>query len=194
MNCSRCSRDLSKYNLDRARVLCPSCTQKKVLEIESVSTKQKPTKAKKKLVRELEAVTMQNMTTLPEDWKEIKSEIIKRDKHRCYICNDKAKKPIVHHRDGNQQNNAPGNLTTICLPCHDKLPVAPLREAFYCRVYWHQFPTRAVCIRTGQEGVHPDNCPYYTDEHGCLIASVYSSSKTALREEFFALRGSQEEI
>ena len=40
--------------------------------------------------------------------------------HQCPICGKK-KKLIVHHIDGNDRNNKPNNLTSMCVSCHAKL-------------------------------------------------------------------------
>jgi hypothetical protein len=43
--------------------------------------------------------------------------ILKRDEYRCVVCNHKSYLKI-HHRDGNRDNNAEGNLVTVCHRCH----------------------------------------------------------------------------
>ena len=51
--------------------------------------------------------------------KALKSEIIKRDGGKCYICG-KNNDLVVHHIDYNKDNCNPNNLITLCRSCHSK--------------------------------------------------------------------------
>lgn len=54
-----------------------------------------------------------------EQWKEIRLKILERDKYTCQYCGFKAEKwQIVHHIDGNPNNNTENNLETICPMCN----------------------------------------------------------------------------
>lgn len=54
-----------------------------------------------------------------EEWKKLRLKILKRDDYTCRYCGFKAKKwQIVHHIDGNPNNNDEGNLETICPMCN----------------------------------------------------------------------------
>lgn len=60
----------------------------------------------------------------PENWNEIRAEIIKRDRYTCYRCEMKAERMgdlSVHHiiprAEGGSENQE--NLITLCHPCHD---------------------------------------------------------------------------
>ena len=54
-----------------------------------------------------------------EEWKKIRLEIVKRDNYTCQYCGFKSEKwQIVHHVDGNPNNNSKGNLETICPMCN----------------------------------------------------------------------------
>lgn len=46
----------------------------------------------------------------------------------CEGCGDHAERLVLHHIDGNPKNNAPTNLTYLCVPCHMALhrPETPL--------------------------------------------------------------------
>jgi hypothetical protein len=52
-------------------------------------------------------------------WKQIRMKILERDNHTCRYCGFRAFKwQVVHHIDGNPENNARKNLETICCMCN----------------------------------------------------------------------------
>lgn len=51
----------------------------------------------------------------------ILDEVLFRADHTCCICRAKGKDVQVHHIDGNNSNNNPGNLAVVCLDCHSKV-------------------------------------------------------------------------
>lgn len=54
-----------------------------------------------------------------EDWKILRLKILKRDDYTCGYCGFRADKwQIVHHIDGNPNNNDENNLETICQMCN----------------------------------------------------------------------------
>ena len=54
-----------------------------------------------------------------EQWKTLRLEILKRDDYTCRYCGFKAAKwQIVHHIDGNPNNNNKRNLVTVCQMCN----------------------------------------------------------------------------
>ncbi len=54
-----------------------------------------------------------------EEWKILRLGILKRDNYACQYCGFKAEKwQIVHHIDGNPNNNKENNLETICPMCN----------------------------------------------------------------------------
>lgn len=54
-----------------------------------------------------------------EEWKKLRLRILKRDKYTCHYCGFKSEKwQIVHHIDGNPNNNNENNLETICPMCN----------------------------------------------------------------------------
>lgn len=54
-----------------------------------------------------------------DEWKALRSRILKRDNFVCQYCGFKADKwQIVHHIDGNPNNNDENNLETICPMCN----------------------------------------------------------------------------
>jgi hypothetical protein len=54
-----------------------------------------------------------------DDWARLRLMILKRDDYTCRYCGFKAEKwQIVHHIDGNPNNNDEGNLETICPMCN----------------------------------------------------------------------------
>ncbi len=53
------------------------------------------------------------------EWKKLRLEILKRDNYTCRYCGFKSDKwQIVHHIDGNPNNNEKDNLETICPMCN----------------------------------------------------------------------------
>ena len=53
------------------------------------------------------------------EWKTLRLKILKRDTYTCQYCGFKAEKwQIVHHIDGNPNNNKEDNLETICPMCN----------------------------------------------------------------------------
>ena len=55
----------------------------------------------------------------PRIWEQIRVEILERDNYACRYCGFKAFKwQIVHHMDGNPDNNNRANLETICAMCN----------------------------------------------------------------------------
>lgn len=64
--------------------------------------------------------------TLPNNWNDLRSHIIERDKHICVLCGYKLddKNVHIHHiiyraHDGSHQ---PKNLVSLCKYCHASLP------------------------------------------------------------------------
>ena len=61
--------------------------------------------------------------------KKLKEEIRRRDKYICQECGKTQEQSLietnrkldVHHRDGDDTNNAEENMTTLCCSCHRKL-------------------------------------------------------------------------
>ncbi len=114
-------------------------------------------------------------TTLPDNWQEAQKRIFRQDRKRCVVCgaNSWIKKLLVHHRDGNEQNNKPSNLITVCHDCHAKFPVPPFSENFYCKTIIHRWYD-PVCLRLGKKIkiTDPRNCPFYSRVHGCLFCAL----------------------
>ncbi|MFH1638092.1 MAG: helix-turn-helix domain-containing protein [Candidatus Woesearchaeota archaeon] len=53
-----------------------------------------------------------------QEWKDLRLKILKRDGYCCQYCGFRAEKwQIVHHMDGNPNNNDESNLETICPMC-----------------------------------------------------------------------------
>lgn len=48
--------------------------------------------------------------------REARPDTLERDGGQCGLCNKVAKQ--IHHIDGNNQNDQPGNLITLCRQCH----------------------------------------------------------------------------
>ncbi len=121
-------------------------------------------------------------TTLPQDWKAMRNRIKKSDGHQCVICGER-RWLTVHHRDGNQQNVAPENTITICRICHDKIPVPPFSDDYYCKIYIHEWgfkydeeagedieTYKPVCCRLGVRAGYRDSrtCEFFSKNRGCL--------------------------
>jgi hypothetical protein len=54
-----------------------------------------------------------------EEWRTFRLRILQRDNYTCQYCGFKAEKwQIVHHIDGNPNNNDNNNLETICPMCN----------------------------------------------------------------------------
>ncbi|MEM5793243.1 MAG: HNH endonuclease [Candidatus Aenigmatarchaeota archaeon] len=54
-----------------------------------------------------------------QEWRNLRLKILKRDDYTCRYCGFKAEKwQIVHHIDGNPNNNDEKNLETICPMCN----------------------------------------------------------------------------
>jgi len=57
--------------------------------------------------------------TSREEWKIIRKRILERDNYACQYCGFKAEKwQIVHHIDGNPNNNSEKNLMVVCQMCN----------------------------------------------------------------------------
>ena len=53
------------------------------------------------------------------EWQKLRKTILQRDEYVCQYCDFKSKKyQIVHHIDGNPQNNSDDNLVVICQMCN----------------------------------------------------------------------------
>ncbi len=61
-----------------------------------------------------------NITSLNSlEWRKLRKKILERDEYICQYCGFKSKKyQIVHHIDGNPQNNSDDNLVVICQMCN----------------------------------------------------------------------------
>lgn len=54
-----------------------------------------------------------------EEWKKLRLEILKRDNYTCQYCGFRSEKwQIVHHIDGNPNNNSYNNLEVACPMCN----------------------------------------------------------------------------
>ena len=53
------------------------------------------------------------------EWQKLRKKILQRDEYACQYCGFKSQKyQIVHHIDGNPQNNSDDNLVVICQMCN----------------------------------------------------------------------------
>jgi len=53
------------------------------------------------------------------EWQKLRKKILQRDEYTCQYCGFKSQKyQIVHHIDGNPQNNSDDNLVVICQMCN----------------------------------------------------------------------------
>ncbi len=53
------------------------------------------------------------------EWQKLRKKILERDEYACQYCGFKSQKyQIVHHIDGNPQNNSDDNLVVICQMCN----------------------------------------------------------------------------
>jgi len=61
-----------------------------------------------------------NITSLNSlEWQKLRKKILQRDEYACQYCGFKSQKyQIVHHIDGNPQNNSDDNLVVICQMCN----------------------------------------------------------------------------
>ena len=100
--------------------------------------------------------------------------------NKCVICGITTSQLTIHHKDGNQQNNGATNLITLCYGCHEKLPVDPLHESFYCKTIIHR-DSKPVCLRFNFEGYDMSNCPHYSPRYGCLLAINFVENKPSLK-------------
>lgn len=57
----------------------------------------------------------------PEFNAKLRSEIRKRDEHKCRLCGIKKYDLDVHHIDEDKSNSSPGNLISLCRSCHRKV-------------------------------------------------------------------------
>jgi len=57
--------------------------------------------------------------------------VLDRDEHKCQKCGDDGKL-IVHHIDGNDNNNVLNNLITLCNKCHLSLHRPPKTKIYLC--------------------------------------------------------------
>lgn len=71
-------------------------------------------------------------TAYPDNWNEIRAEIIKRDRYTCFRCEEVARRMSdlsVHHliprAEGGGENEE--NLITLCHACHNEVEVLGLR-------------------------------------------------------------------
>lgn len=56
------------------------------------------------------------------DWyKKVHDSVLARDNYMCLRCYKDNGKMVVHHIDGNDTNNNPLNLITLCRKCHQNL-------------------------------------------------------------------------
>jgi hypothetical protein len=108
-------------------------------------------------------------TTLPKNWEQVKARILSGNTRECSVCGS-IERLTIHHRDGNERNNKPGNLVPLCLGCHDKLPVPPFSEAFYCQTM-QLGGDRSICLRLGVRGGErrSSTCEFFSGRHGCLL-------------------------
>jgi hypothetical protein len=65
--------------------------------------------------------------------KELRTEIRKRDKFVCAICNKNGF--VVHHIDYNKKNNNKENLITLIRSCHDKTGFNPKQWIAFFKSY-----------------------------------------------------------
>lgn len=56
-----------------------------------------------------------------EKWKQIREQILKRDRWTCVYCSFRSYKFMMVNHIGSEDNHDPGNLETVCKPCHSVL-------------------------------------------------------------------------
>ena len=54
-------------------------------------------------------------------YKKIYDSVLTRDNNMCQKCHNTMSKMVVHHIDGDDTNNNPLNLITLCRKCHQNL-------------------------------------------------------------------------
>lgn len=57
-------------------------------------------------------------TRRPRIRSKMQTEILYRADHTCCICR-RERRVVIHHINGNANDNKPDNLAVVCLPCHD---------------------------------------------------------------------------
>lgn len=74
-----------------------------------------------------------NYKDYPDNWKEIRHEIIKRAENKCELCDAENYKPhwktgskvilTIHHINFNKKDNRKANLIALCQRCHLRLDI-----------------------------------------------------------------------
>lgn len=62
-----------------------------------------------------------NRLSIPSD---VAAEILFQSDQTCCVCNERGKSVQIHHIDEDPSNNSPGNLSVLCLQCHDNTQIS----------------------------------------------------------------------
>ena len=64
-------------------------------------------------------ITTNDKYALPA-WKKLRDRVLQRDGNACAICSG-TEALHIHHHDGDNTNDDPGNLVTLCSYCHARV-------------------------------------------------------------------------
>jgi hypothetical protein len=116
---------------------------------------------------------------------QLRDTIFDRDQNQCQQCKT-TEGIIIHHLDGDDRNNDPLNLITLCSSCHGTVHAQPRHEEcqikFICEICGKQFTVRRSQVKRTQKKIDAGlkvNLPRYCSKtcYGVWLGSHYGTGR-----------------
>lgn len=109
----------------------------------------------------------------PKIPEKIANLLLVQNKHTCCICREQRKHVIIHHIDGDSENNDPANLSVLCHDCHSRVSSDEGLGRSYTssEVYQYKLEWEELCGGDISEEIEDYDAPVYQHREIFLLSS-----------------------